>query len=79
MLGGALCGGARVVASVRNSCRAMTLFEVLLMSRTTSHNGADSSVANAAGAIVASRLLCADAMPTEDEVQALMEEARARR
>jgi 5-dehydro-2-deoxygluconokinase len=29
--------------------------------------------ANAAGAIVASRLLCADAMPTEDEVLALLE------
>ena len=29
--------------------------------------------ANAAGAIVASRLLCADAMPTGDEVQALLE------
>ena len=31
--------------------------------------------ANAAGAIVASRLSCADAMPTEQEVRALMEEA----
>jgi len=31
--------------------------------------------ANAAGAIVASRLSCADAMPTEDEVRALLEEA----
>ena len=30
---------------------------------------------NAAGAIVASRLACADAMPTADEVEALMEEA----
>jgi 5-dehydro-2-deoxygluconokinase len=29
--------------------------------------------ANAAGAIVASRLLCADAMPTGDEVRALLE------
>jgi 5-dehydro-2-deoxygluconokinase len=35
--------------------------------------------ANAAGALVASRLLCADAMPTEDEVRALLEESRARR
>jgi 5-dehydro-2-deoxygluconokinase len=34
--------------------------------------------ANAAGAIVASRLLCADAMPTESEVRALLEEQRAR-
>jgi 5-dehydro-2-deoxygluconokinase len=33
--------------------------------------------ANAAGAIVASRLLCADAMPTEAEVRALLEPARA--
>jgi 5-dehydro-2-deoxygluconokinase len=40
---------------------------------------AAAELANAAGAIVASRLLCADAMPTEDEVQALLEEARARR
>ena len=31
--------------------------------------------ANAAGAIVASRLLCADAMPTEAEVRHLMEAA----
>ena len=31
--------------------------------------------ANAAGAIVASRLLCADAMPAEDEVRALLTEA----
>lgn len=31
--------------------------------------------ANAAGAIVASRLACADAMPTPDEVEALMREA----
>jgi 5-dehydro-2-deoxygluconokinase len=31
--------------------------------------------ANAAGAIVASRLACADAMPNADEVQALLEEA----
>jgi 5-dehydro-2-deoxygluconokinase len=35
--------------------------------------------ANAAGALVASRLLCADAMPTEDEVRELLEESRARR
>jgi 5-dehydro-2-deoxygluconokinase len=35
--------------------------------------------ANAAGAIVASRLLCADAMPTEAEVRALLEETRAHR
>src|SRR5207253_256586 len=35
--------------------------------------------ANAAGALVASRLLCADAMGTEDEVRALLEESRARR
>jgi 5-dehydro-2-deoxygluconokinase len=34
--------------------------------------------ANAAGAIVASRLLCADAMPTLDEVEALLEESGAR-
>jgi 5-dehydro-2-deoxygluconokinase len=34
--------------------------------------------ANAAGAIVASRLLCADAMPTEPEVRALLEASRAR-
>jgi 5-dehydro-2-deoxygluconokinase len=33
--------------------------------------------ANAAGAIVASRLLCADAMPTEAEVRELLEPARA--
>jgi 5-dehydro-2-deoxygluconokinase len=33
--------------------------------------------ANAAGALVASRLLCADAMPTEPEVQALLETSRA--
>ncbi len=31
--------------------------------------------ANAAGAIVAGRLLCADAMPTADEVEALLEDA----
>ena len=30
---------------------------------------------NAAGAIVASRLACADAMPTEDEVERMLEEA----
>jgi 5-dehydro-2-deoxygluconokinase len=35
--------------------------------------------ANAAGAIVASRLLCADAMPTEPEVRELLEQSRARR
>jgi 5-dehydro-2-deoxygluconokinase len=35
--------------------------------------------ANAAGALVASRLLCADAMPTEPEVRELLEESRARR
>lgn len=35
-------------------------------------------LANAAGAIVASRLLCADAMPTEPEVRALLEVSRAR-
>ena len=34
--------------------------------------------ANAAGALVASRLLCADAMPTEDEVRALIEASSAR-
>ncbi|WP_067482056.1 5-dehydro-2-deoxygluconokinase [Actinomadura hibisca] len=32
--------------------------------------------AGAAGALVASRLACADAMPTEDEVDALLKEAR---
>ena len=31
---------------------------------------------NAAGAIVAGRLACADAMPTADEVEAKVEEAR---
>jgi 5-dehydro-2-deoxygluconokinase len=35
--------------------------------------------ANAAGALVASRLLCADAMPTELEVRELSERSRARR
>jgi 5-dehydro-2-deoxygluconokinase len=35
--------------------------------------------ANAAGAIVASRLLCADAMPTDAEVRELLEESGARR
>lgn len=35
-------------------------------------------LANAAGAIVASRLLCADAMPTEAEVLELLAESRAR-
>jgi 5-dehydro-2-deoxygluconokinase len=34
--------------------------------------------ANAAGALVASRLLCADAMPSEPEVRELMEASRAR-
>jgi 5-dehydro-2-deoxygluconokinase len=34
--------------------------------------------ANAAGALVASRLLCADAMGTDDEVRALLEESRGR-
>ncbi len=34
--------------------------------------------ANAAGAIVASRLLCADAMPTADEVDELLDGAGAR-
>jgi 5-dehydro-2-deoxygluconokinase len=34
---------------------------------------------NAAGAIVASRLACADAMPTADEVEATMREGRRRR
>jgi 5-dehydro-2-deoxygluconokinase len=34
--------------------------------------------ANAAGALVASRLLCADAMPTEQEARDLLEESRAR-
>lgn len=33
--------------------------------------------ANAAGAIVASRLACADAMPTEDEVEGILERAHA--
>jgi 5-dehydro-2-deoxygluconokinase len=33
--------------------------------------------ANAAGAIVAGRLLCADAMPTDDEITALIEDAAA--
>jgi len=36
-------------------------------------------LANAGGAIVASRLLCADAMPTEDELGSVLERARARR
>jgi 5-dehydro-2-deoxygluconokinase len=35
-------------------------------------------LANAAGAIVASRLLCADAMPTEQDVRELMEASGAR-
>jgi 5-dehydro-2-deoxygluconokinase len=39
---------------------------------------AAAELGNAAGAIVASRVLCADAMPTEDELQGLLEEARAR-
>jgi 5-dehydro-2-deoxygluconokinase len=34
--------------------------------------------ANAAGALVASRLLCADAMPTEPEVRELLERNGAR-
>src|SRR5262249_59878142 len=33
--------------------------------------------ANAAGAIVASRLACSDAMPTENEVRELLEVSRA--
>jgi 5-dehydro-2-deoxygluconokinase len=33
------------------------------------------SFANAAGALVASRLACADAMPTPDEVDQLLESA----
>lgn len=40
---------------------------------------AAAELANAAGAIVASRLLCADAMPTEDELRALLERSRVRR
>ena len=36
-------------------------------------------LANAAGAIVASRLLCADAMPTEPELREIVEESGARR
>ncbi len=40
---------------------------------------AASEFANAAGALVASRLLCADAMGTEAEVRGLLEESRARR
>lgn len=36
------------------------------------------ALANAAGALVASRLLCADAMPTEPELRELMEAPRAR-
>lgn len=40
---------------------------------------AAAELGNAAGAIVASRLLCADAMPTEDELQVLLETTRARR
>lgn len=35
-------------------------------------------LANAGGAIVASRLLCADAMPTEEELLSVLEESRAR-
>jgi 5-dehydro-2-deoxygluconokinase len=35
--------------------------------------------ANAAGALVASRLLCADAMPSVQEVEGLLEESRAQR
>ena len=37
------------------------------------------ALANAAGALVASRLLCADAMPTEDELSQLVEAQSARR
>lgn len=40
---------------------------------------AAAELGNVAGAIVASRLLCADAMPTEEELQSLLEETRARR
>jgi 5-dehydro-2-deoxygluconokinase len=40
---------------------------------------AAAELGNAAGAIVASRLLCADAMPTEAELHVLLEETRARR
>jgi 5-dehydro-2-deoxygluconokinase len=39
---------------------------------------AAAELANAAGAIVASRLLCADAMPTRDEVRELLEGSHAR-
>ncbi len=39
---------------------------------------AAAELANAAGAIVASRLLCADAMPTEDELSSVLEESSAR-
>jgi 5-dehydro-2-deoxygluconokinase len=39
---------------------------------------AAAELANAAGAIVASRLLCADAMPTEDELSSVLEESGAR-
>ena len=39
-------GGCFVVASVRKICRAMTLLESLLTSRTMSYSGADSMVAN---------------------------------
>ncbi|MCI0635858.1 MAG: PfkB family carbohydrate kinase, partial [Actinobacteria bacterium] len=35
-------------------------------------------LANAAGAIVASRLLCADAMPTADEIREVMDAVDAR-
>jgi 5-dehydro-2-deoxygluconokinase len=35
-------------------------------------------LANAGGAIVASRLLCADAMPTEEELRTVLEGSRAR-
>ena len=38
---------------------------------------AAAELANAAGAIVASRLLCADAMPTRDEVRKLLERSHA--
>jgi len=40
---------------------------------------AAAELGNAAGAIVASRLLCADAMPTQDELRGLLETMRAGR
>src|SRR5258705_798931 len=39
-------GGYAVVASVRNNCLAITLFDSLLMSRTTSYSGGGLSVAS---------------------------------